>query len=294
MKTVISQENLNKVLKLCHEAGKLAAQMRSSIDIKEKTGPQDLVTSADIALSELIVSTLSREFPGALIVSEEDKELPGQILPDQSKEIWVIDPIDGTENYIRGDGQYSVMVGLLHNMHPVFGCVYEPHSNHLYYGGEGLGAWKIKPGENKPPQDLVLQKEKNQFEAGDKSTNPNRKTRLMMGHRDRKKHPWVEDLEYIRFVKYGSIGLKVARILEDHADLFVHLAGKLKVWDTAAPSAIAIAAGLEVGTMEENSLSFHLPEVYHRHPVIIGKKGSLKWCRQILSNKTATLNSDVI
>lgn len=283
MKTAISTDSLNKVVQLSIEAGKMAAQMRSSIDIREKTGPQDLVTSADIALSELIVSVLHQEFPGTFIVSEEDIELPGEISPEQAKEIWVIDPIDGTENYIRGDGQYSVMIGLLRDMHPVFGCVYEPHTNQLYYGGEGLGAWKMTPGANEAPKDLVMNKDMNKFD-GDTKSGLNRKTRLMMGHRDRKKNPWVEELEYIRFVKYGSIGLKVARILEDQADLFIHLAGKLKVWDTAAPSAIAIAAGLEVGTMNENILSFPLPEVYHRHPVIIGKKGSLDWCRKVLVN----------
>ncbi len=287
MKTVISRDNLLKINELAVEAGKLAASMRSGISIQEKSGPQDLVTSADIALSELIVKELKRDFPDTFVVSEEDEDLPKEIWHD---DVWVVDPIDGTENYIRGDGQYSVMIGLLHKLRPVFGCVFEPHSNQLYYGGEGLGAWKIKPGENEAPTDLILPPDKNRFNVGQGGDS---RTRLMMGHRDRKKHPWVEELDYVRFVKFGSIGLKVARILENQADLFVHLAGKLKIWDTAGPAAIAMAAGLEVGTMNENSLSFPLPDVYHKHPVIIGKKGSLEWCRRILANETSiTRNPD--
>lgn len=280
MTSILGQDQIQSVLTLACSAGRLALEMRSDISIEEKTGPKDLVTSADLALSELIVRTLKNEFPHTGIVSEEDPNI--KIDKDL---IWVIDPIDGTQNYILQDGQYSVMIGLLHNLKPIFGCVFEPAHNNLYYGGPEMGAWKIKPGTKEKTR-LHASKNTDIFkENGDLP-----KTRLMMGHRDRKKHPWVEDLDYVNFVQFGSIGLKVARILENRADLFVHLAGKLKVWDTAAPSAIAIAAGLEVGTMNEDSLSFPLPEVFHRHPVIIGRKGSLNWCRKTILNETAKLS----
>lgn len=277
MTTILGENQIQSVLDLACSAGRLAMEMRNDISIEEKTGPKDLVTSADLALSELIVKTLTQEFPNTGIVSEEDPDIR-----IDKELIWVIDPIDGTQNYILQDGQYSVMIGLLQSLKPVFGCVFEPVHNNLYYGVPGMGAWKIKPGTNEKSK--LLANKNNDIFNQDTSLS---KTRLMMGHRDRKKHPWIEDLEYVNFVQFGSIGLKVARILENKADLFVHLAGKLKVWDTAAPSAIAIAAGLEVGTMNEDTLSFPLPEVFHRHPVIIGRKGSLNWCRKTILNETA-------
>lgn len=280
MTNILGKDQIQSVLNLACKAGRLAMEMRDDISIEEKTGPRDLVTSADLALSDLIVKTLKQEFPDAGIVSEEDPDIRSD-----NKLVWVIDPIDGTQNYILQDGQYSVMIGLLQNLKPVFGCVFEPEHNNLYYGGPDMGAWKIKTDTG---DKTGLQANKNTDIFNQDKSLP--KTRLMMGHRDRKKHPWVEELDYVNFVQFGSIGLKVARILENRADIFVHLAGKLKVWDTAAPSAIAIAAGLEVGTMNEDTLSFPLPEVFHRHPVIIGRKGSLDWCRKTILNETAKLS----
>lgn len=280
MTNILGKDQIQSVLNLACQAGRLAMEMRDDISIEEKTGPRDLVTSADLALSDLIVKTLRQDYPDAGIVSEEDPDIRSD-----KELVWVIDPIDGTQNYILQDGQYSVMIGLLQNLKPVFGCVFEPEHNNLYYGGPDMGAWKIKT-DTQDKISLQASKDTDVFNQ-DQSLS---KTRLMMGHRDRKKHPWVEDLDYVNFVQFGSIGLKVARILENRADIFVHLAGKLKVWDTAAPSAIAIAAGLEVGTMNEDILSFPLPEVFHRHPVIIGKKGSLDWCRKTILNETAKLS----
>lgn len=280
MTNILGKDQIQSVLNLACQAGRLAMEMRDDISIEEKTGPRDLVTSADLALSDLIVKTLRQDYPDAGIVSEEDPDIRSD-----KELVWVIDPIDGTQNYILQDGQYSVMIGLLQNLKPVFGCVFEPEHNNLYYGGPDMGAWKIKT-DTQDKISLQASKDTDVFNQ-DQSLS---KTRLMMGHRDRKKHPWVEDLDYVNFVQFGSIGLKVARILENRADIFVHLAGKLKVWDTAAPSAIAIAAGLEVGTMNEDTLSFPLPEVFHRHPVIIGKKGSLDWCRKTILNETAKLS----
>jgi len=277
MNQILSDNQIQLVLDLACRAGRLAMEMRQDISISEKTGPRDLVTSADIALSEMLVKTLKEEFPDASVISEEDPNI------ECDKDlVWIIDPIDGTQNYIQQDGQYSVMIGLLQNLKPIFGVVFEPEHDNLYYGGTKMGAWKIKTSTNQKSK-LQANSSPDIFSESENLS----KTRLMMGHRDRKNHPWVEDLEYINFVQFGSIGLKVARILENKADLFVHLAGKLKVWDTAGPAAIAIAAGLEVGTMNEDTLSFPLPEVFHRHPVIIGREGSLSWCRKTILNETA-------
>ncbi|MBZ0186715.1 MAG: 3'(2'),5'-bisphosphate nucleotidase CysQ, partial [Candidatus Obscuribacterales bacterium] len=256
------------VCKLADEAGALAIKLRAGVSIGTKTGPTDPVTSADIALSELIVDELKRRFPDDLIVSEEDVRHPEKI---ENERVWFVDPIDGTDNYIKQNGQYSVMIGLLENEKPVFGVVFEPDRNTCYFGGPAFGAFKQTA--RKKPEKLFIDKV-----LADSDT-----TRLMMGNRDRRKHPWVEELDSVDFFKTGSIGLKVARILENQADLFVHLSGKLKVWDTAGPAAIALAGGLEAGTLEHDQLRFPLPSVYHRSDVIMGRKGCLSWCRKHLS-----------
>ena len=106
----------------------------------------------------------------------------------------------------------------------------------------------------------------------------------MVGWRDRKNNPWIKDLPQATLVKTGSIGLKVAKVLEREADLFVHLSGKLKTWDTAGPVAIALGGNLEVGAMDADELSFPEEGVIHQSSVIIGRPGSLQWCRIHLGN----------
>src|ERR1700722_18523743 len=93
--TILSQEDIDYVTAVIVEAGRLAPDMRANIQISEKTGPYDRVTSADVALSKLIVQKLVQRFPDDRVISEEDsvhKEFP------PTGRTWLIDPIDGTDN----------------------------------------------------------------------------------------------------------------------------------------------------------------------------------------------------
>ncbi len=263
---ILSDKDILFICDLAVEAGKIAAEMRGSLSITQKTGPNDLVTCADIALSKLILEQLSKRFPEDQLISEEEPPQP----ETSNGRTWLIDPIDGTDNYIKGDSQYAVMIGLLVNGSAEFGCVYRPPVDSCYFGGVKFGVWK-KVADQVPikmepvfPPDLK------------------RPVRLMMGWRDRNKNPWIHDLPDIEWLQSGSVGVKVVKVLDDEADVFVHLAGKLKVWDTAGPVAIALGAGLEVGTMNEDELKFPLPDIVHGNVVIIGRPGSLQWTRRTL------------
>jgi 3'(2'), 5'-bisphosphate nucleotidase len=113
--------------------------------------------------------------------------------------------------------------------------------------------------------------------------------RLMMGTRDRKSHPWAEELPSIDWIHSGSVGLRVARILNGEADLYVHLSGKLKVWDTAGPVALAAAGGLEVGVLNQTDLLFDLKELTHPCPIAIGRKGTVAWSTIHINPRLAAL-----
>lgn len=258
------------ILNLCdlsRRAGRLAAKMREGVTISEKSGPQDKVTAADIELSRLITTELKERFPDDVVISEED------IHPTECNardRIWLVDPIDGTDNYIRNDGQYAVMIGLLEGMSPVFGWVYAPVSDTLYFGGPTFGAWVSRNGADAHQVDELMPLASTGI------------TRVMMGFRDRKNHPWVSELPEVEWIKSGSVGLKVGKILDGAADMFIHLSGKLKVWDTAGPAAIALGAGLEIGRLDIDVLDFPLPKVEHQCSVVIGRTGSLLWSRNTL------------
>ena len=221
-----------------------------------------MVTAADLALSHMIVGALTERFKGDQIISEEgDKPASQQAKSRQ----WLIDPIDGTQNYIMGDGQYCVMVGLLVDGAPAYGWVFAPATGKLYHGGPGLGSYSNAVHYNSVAPLSSCET-----------------VRLLMGSRDRKAHPWVLDLPGVSIVKTGSVGLKVGLILDDLGDVFIHLSGKLKVWDTAGPAAIALGAGMEVGTAGGGTLQFYLPDVSHKESVVMGRPGTLAWCAKNL------------
>jgi 3'-phosphoadenosine 5'-phosphosulfate (PAPS) 3'-phosphatase len=81
--------------------------------------------------------------------------------------------------------------------------------------------------------------------------------------------------------------LKVTKVLEAEADLFVYLSAKMKTWDTAGPVALALGGMLEVGAMESDELCFPNEGVVHASSVIIGRPGSIQWCRVHLGNSVS-------
>ncbi len=263
----LTHDDIVFVNELTQEAGILAASMREGVEIQEKTGPQDRVTAADFELSRLLVRALQNRFPNDTIVSEEDDVHSSSV---NSSRVWLIDPIDGTDNYIKNDGQWSVMVGLVVDLKPIFGWVFAPANMTIYYGGPGYGAWKKQLNN-----DAIKFKPLAELDQDEPA-------RVIMGYRDRTSHPWVKEHPKVVLVKGGSIGLKVAKVLEDSADIFVHLSGKLKTWDTAGPAAVALGNSLDVGTLEYDELAFPSDTVLHATSVVMGRPGSLAWSRKYL------------
>jgi len=269
-KALLAEQEIKYICNLAEHCGKLAADMRAGVGVREKTEPHDLVTDADLAVSTLLLKELSKRFPKDFLISEED--VPEDI-DTQNSRIWYIDPIDGTDNYVNGDGQYAVMIGLLHKGQPHFGCVHSPANKVTYFGGPAYGSWIREPGG-----------EEEEFKLSD-SGEIEMPIRLMMGNRDRKNFPWVAQLSGMKLVTAGSVGLKVARVIRGDADLFIHLSGKLKYWDTVGPIAIALAAGLEAGTLQQDEIPYPLADVKHPQTIIIGRRGSLKWARNTIANR---------
>jgi 3'(2'), 5'-bisphosphate nucleotidase len=260
----LSRVDVEYVGQIAKEAGRLALSMRQMITVSEKTGPRDFVTDADVACSKLIVDALRKHFPEDAIISEEDVTHPEA---KKFQRVWMVDPIDGTENYIANDGMYSVMIGLLINNQPVYGWVYNPASDELYVAALHEGVTKYVGNER---FDIPF------AEATIDSDN----VRLLMGNRDREKHDWVENVPGVDFIYSGSVGLRVAMIIEGRADIYMHLSGKLRSWDTAGPLAMAHAAGLEVGSVEFNSVPYVIGGNHmHEYPIAVGLPGTLAWMR---------------
>jgi 3'(2'), 5'-bisphosphate nucleotidase len=266
----LSYEDIASVCVLARQAGELALSMRSHLKVTEKA-PGDIVTDADRALSELIVSELSLSMPNDLIVSEE-----GDRQQAASTRTWLIDPIDGTDYYVKNSRQFSVMIGLVVNGAPAYGWVYQPTEELLYWGGPGQGAFR----QQGTGASEVVSIEKHLSSCAEK--------RIIIGRRDARNHPWLEGMPDVVLKQVGSIGVKVIWVLEDRADIVAQLHGLMSVWDTAAPAAIALGAGCEVGTGDNLAARVPFPDIYepatfkHAFPIVIGRPGTLDWCRKCL------------
>jgi myo-inositol-1(or 4)-monophosphatase len=124
---------------VAREAGLLARHMladRGTLQVDMK-GPQDFVSNADRAVERLIVERLGAAFPGDAFLGEEGE---GDKAAEAGAALWVIDPIDGTANFVQGRAEWCVSIGFLDNGQPSIGVIYHPASGDLYAARSGQGA----------------------------------------------------------------------------------------------------------------------------------------------------------
>jgi 3'(2'), 5'-bisphosphate nucleotidase len=195
------------------------------VSYKDDNSP---VTNADDASEKIIISKLLEMFPEIPIVSEETS------VPDVTNayEFWLIDPLDGTKEFIKGTHDFTINIGLIRDGKPVFGLVYLPASDELYYGGERVGAF---------------------FNGSPISTRPyNMNDGLsIVGRKD---HPHKDKLEKRRaflkghkiknYVVRGS-SLKFCMVADGQAHLYPRFVPTYE-WDTAAAHAILLETGGDI------------------------------------------------
>lgn len=256
----LTPQDIYHISDIVYFAGQKAKQNYEigHLEVKEKGSPDDLVTRTDNELSDYLIKELKTRFPKDSIISEEAP--PSNI--NKSNRIWVIDPLDGTENYVHNDGQYSVMIGLLKDGKPLAGWVYSPIWDKLIIGIPGAGVYeRLGQGEIKTKEFILKDQIKN------------KPMQIMIGRRNLRDHPELKKLmDHFEYVSMGSLGLKVIYILENKADLFIHTIQKLKLWDTVAPSAIALAAKMHLSTLEDDPFIFSPDVLNHQQSYVVGKK----------------------
>jgi 3'(2'), 5'-bisphosphate nucleotidase len=241
----ISLELDRQIRQTIRHCGLQIAQMAGKeFEIFEK-GPEDYVTTIDKALDAQLSAAFAHLFPNDGVITEEDFQSRQKLYQVYSR-LWCIDPIDGTEDFIQGRSHYSVMVGLLENYQPIAGWIYAPPSDQLYYGGVNWGLFQTTG--NEAPVPLAIA-------PPSFSTDP---CRLMIGHRDQTRYgeAIVRQIPNAEFHCIGSFGLKVVEVITGRAGLYLYLNGRVKLWDTTGPLALAKAAGLTCCTLEGDPIQF--------------------------------------
>src|SRR2546427_7458997 len=187
------------------------------------------VTAADREANELIVTRLQDEFPDDGILAEESTDSEHRLEKDR---VWLIDPMDGTKNFIARDGDFAVQIGLAVNGESVAGVVYQPVRDVLYRAVRGGGAWIEAAGE--PATQMLVS---TRTEPGEMVLASSR------SHRSPRMERVVEAFRFKDELRRGSVGVKIGLIAEQRADLYLHLSPSTKQWDTCAPEIILAEAG---------------------------------------------------
>jgi 3'(2'), 5'-bisphosphate nucleotidase len=228
-------------------------------------GPADFVTSVDRTLDRELSRQFLDWFPQDGLITEENRQSIAQFQLDFQR-FWLIDPLDGTDDLIHGRTGYAVMVGLLKNHQPLAGWVYSPSRDRTYFGGPEWGLFQAHGGAE--PEVLL-------------TTPPPAPRRdfcpVMIGDKDKQIYgaALAEVIPEAQFSGLGSFGLKVIEVICGRAGLYFYLNGRVKLWDTTGPLALAQAAGLVCCDLEGAPLSYQpagldLETLAHKQTILVG------------------------
>ncbi|HET7506054.1 MAG TPA: 3'(2'),5'-bisphosphate nucleotidase CysQ, partial [Kofleriaceae bacterium] len=242
---------LARAIELARLAGAEVMRMqRGELEVEMKPGDEP-VTVADRRASELIVAGLAESFPDDPIISEELTPEPGAL---GAPRYWLVDPIDGTKEFIRGEDGYSVMIGLVRDGRPTVGVVYQPVIDRLFWGTPD-GSHMTHEGQTTR---LAVSTITSAAEVRLVASKSQRSPVL-----DRVK----EQLGIANELNLGSVGVKLCVIATGVRDLYVNPAAKTKAWDTCAPEAILVPAGGRLSDLLGNPIDY-TTELAHRRGLV--------------------------
>ncbi len=220
---------LVSALELAIAAGVEVMKLRGGeLGVELKPGDEP-VTIADKRASELIVAGLRLQFPDDPVVSEELPTAESELVAER---LWLVDPIDGTKDFIRGSEGFAVMIGLVRDGRPVLGVVHQPSVSRTFFATPDGGAhvWLADGHVTRLAVSDVANAADIRLVASASHRSPDL---------DRVKQTLGIDNEQ----NVGSVGVKLCLIAMGVRDLYVNPAAKTKVWDTCGPEAILVGAG---------------------------------------------------
>ena len=254
-KTPHYQPLIHPICELAIAAGKRIMQFYHSKEhetaIKADNSP---VTDADIAAHQMIVGTLREWTPKLPVVSEENREHPDV---SASPLYWLVDPLDGTKSFIRRSDEFTVNIALMENHRPVFGVIYIPAQDTLYYGSEAFGAYRQMSGEMPCRIQARVQPEEGAAVV------------VSVSHITKEAEAFLETITLESKVAASS-SLKFCRIAEGVADIYPRF-GPTCEWDTAAGHAIVEAAGGRVLTVDGQEFTYGKPGFLNPGFIVWGK-----------------------
>jgi len=242
---------LDIAIKAAKEAGNAILEIyQGNFEISKKNDDSP-ITEADLKSNEIIKEILSQTEHA--ILSEEDKD-------DQSRlsknTIWIVDPLDGTSDFIDKTGEFTVMIALIKNKKPILGVISWPTEKTLFVAQKGSGAFRYSNDEWKKISVTALAELSKCRAIGSRH------------HLSDKEKSFIKKLGIKDFTSIGS-SLKVGKISSGEAEAYITTTNKMKEWDSAASYCIISEAGGKMTDMLGNDITYNNKEVFHQNGILV-------------------------
>ena len=228
------------------------------------------VTEADLKVNEIIINNIKKNYSNINwdFLSEENVKINSSLHECDSDWLWILDPLDGTKDFIQGTGNYAMHLALNFRGKPYLGIVLIPSKNELWIA-IGEKVWCEKRDDksfekylvksNKSLSEMVLVTSKN--------------------HKNNHLNRLIEKINFKKVISMGSIGCKIASIIRGESDIYISLSlpdkSSPKDWDFAAPEAILKAAGGSITKINNQELFYGKPN-YEKGGIIVASNNSLR------------------
>ncbi len=214
--------------------------------------PNNPVTAADLTINQLIIEAFSSNYFGIEweIVSEENaKSIELKNLESEWR--WLIDPLDGTKDFIQNTGEYAIHIALIYRNSPILGMVALPSIKEIWFGVDGYGTWKENETNTSEIKNFICPSKMKGLDIVTSKNHSNQKLNYILDY-----------LEHRKILKMGSIGFKICNLLRNESNVYISISDKTspKDWDIAAPHALLKGAncnftyvsGVEINYLKKN------------------------------------------
>lgn len=257
---------IEQAIEIATKAGKEIRDiyLKGTFD-KEIKSDNTPVTSADIAAHNIIMSSLQALTPDIPVLSEEDADIPFSER-EHWQRYWLVDPLDGTGEFIAGSGDFSVIIALVEHNRPIMGIVYVPMTEVCYYAIAGLGAYK---------RDLKSEVRIVSRQLDDEQDPP---LKLAVSRRQDPQSvlKLFSHSKHCELIVLGGAALKSCLVAEGKADCYVRI-GPTGEWDTGAAQIIVEEAGGQIMDIELQPLSYNERESLENPNFIVVGSPHLAW-----------------
>ena len=242
---------LDIAIKAAKEAGDVILEVYQKDFETIKKNDDSPVTEGDLKSNEIIKKILSQT--DHVILSEEDNDDKSRLSKDM---IWIVDPLDGTSDFIDKTGEFTIMIALIQNKKPILGVIAWPTEKTLFVAQKNCGAFRYS---NDKWDKISVTKIENLSKC------------RTIGSRHHLSDKEKEFIKKIGIKDFSSIGssLKVGKISSGEAEVYITTTDKMKEWDTAASYCIITEAGGKMTDMLGNELTYNNKNVYHQNGILV-------------------------